>query len=105
MDGFKIGTLQVPGAPLRGRFRGSCNDLVDAFEIGRATERERLQLLLQTRRSLLTSNGGSGRAVAEIDTMLGMMDQPTAIDERLTTLAQQFNIPRHQVIARAIGAA
>jgi hypothetical protein len=77
---------------------------VNAFEIGRATERERLQLLLQTRRSLLTSNGGSGRAVSEIDTVLGMLDQTTAIDERLAELAQQFNIPRHQVIARAIGA-
>lgn len=106
MDGFKIGTSQGPGAPLRGRFRGSRNDLVDAFEIGRATERERLQLLLQTRRSLLTSNGGSGRAVAEIDIILGMIQSAqTPLDGRLAELAQQFNVSRDQVIARAIGAA
>ena len=105
VDGFKIGTPQGPGRALRGRFRGSDPASVDAFEIGRALERERLELLLRTRRSLLSSNGGSTRAVAEIDTMLGMLDQTTVIDERLTALAQQFNIPRYQVIARAIGAA
>ena len=93
-------------ALLQGRFRGSRNDLVDAFEIGRATERERLQLLLQTRRSLLTSNGGSNRAVSEIDTILKLVQvAQTPLDDRLAELAQQFNVSRDQVIARAIGAA
>lgn len=91
---------------LQGRFRGSRSDLVDAFEIGRATERERLQLLLQTRRSLLTGNGGSGRAVSEIDTILQMVQSAqTPLDDRLAELAQQFNVSRDCVIARAIGAA
>lgn len=92
-------------APLWGRFRGSSTSAVDAFEIGRAIERERLELLLRTRRSLMASNNGSKTRISEIDTVLAMLDQPTAIDERLATLAQQFNLPRHQVIARAIGAA
>lgn len=79
---------------------------MDAFEIGRATERERLQLLLETRRSLLGNGRGSTARIGEINAILGMIQSAeTPLDSRLAELAQQFRVPRDRVISRAIGAA
>ena len=79
---------------------------MDAFEIGRATERERLQLLLETRRSLLGNGRGSTARIGEINAILCMIQSAeTPLDTRLAELAQQFRVPRDRVISRAIGAA
>lgn len=79
---------------------------MDAFEIGRATERERLQLLLETRRSLLGNGRGSTARISEINVILGMIQSAeTTLDTRLAELAQQFRVPQARVISRAIGAA
>jgi len=79
---------------------------MDAFEIGRATERERLGLLLETRRSMLSTGRGSTTRIDEINAILGMIrSAETPLDDRLQELSTQFRVPRHRVISRAIGAA
>lgn len=78
---------------------------MDAFEAGRATERERLRLLLETRRSLITHGRGSTTRLDELQTVLGMIDATeTQLDQRLNELAALLRISPSAVIARAIGA-
>lgn len=78
---------------------------MDAFEAGRATERERLRLLLETRRSLITHGRGSATRLDELQTVLGMIDATeTQLDQRLNELATLMRVSPSAVIARAIGA-